>query len=381
MSSPKTAKEPIFSRIVRILLGIVFIFSSFVKGVDPLGTAYRVEDYLVAYGIDWLLPMALSIAILLMTIEFMIGISLLLKLHPRLAAWGVLLIMVLFTVVTYFDSRYNLVPDCGCFGDAIKLSNQMTFYKNIVLIILAVIVFITRKGVEAKKPAWFQSVLLFLIAGGFVWFINYNYNHLPLVDFRDWKVGNDMRNSGEENAKTYVIYRNKETGEVKEFLSPDYPWNDTVWMKQWEFVDQRIDDSKVIRKHGLFIEDEEGDDVTMSIIENPGLQLILTTYDLEEANGGGMIKASELVHSLTEEDNISFVLLSSSDIDVVEKYKEVYRIDYEVYYADDIELKAMIRSNPGMMLMHDGIVLKKWHYHDFPDRKELKEVITEALSE
>ena len=381
MSSPEARKEPFFFKSIRIVLGLIFIFSSFAKGVDPLGTTYRVEDYLIAYGIDWLLPMALSIAILLMTIEFMIGISLLLKLHPRLAAWGVLLIMVLFTVVTYFDARYNLVPDCGCFGDAIKLSNRMTFYKNIVLIILAIIVFIARKRVEAKKPVWFQSVLLFLIAGGFVWFVNYNYNHLPLVDFRDWKVGNDMKNSGEENEKTYVMYRNKETGEVKEFLSPDYPWNDTVWMKQWEFVDQRIDDSKVIRKHGLFIEDEEGDDVTMSIIENPGFQLILTTYDLEEANGGGMIKAAELYHSLTEEDNISFVLLSSSDVDVVEKYKEVYRIDYEVYYADDIELKAMIRSNPGMMLMHDGIVLKKWHYHDFPDRKELKKVITEALSE
>ena len=381
MSSPKVRKEPVFLKIIRIILGLVFIFSSFVKGVDPLGTAYRVEDYLIAYGIDWLFPMAFSIAVLLITIEFVIGISLLLKLYPRLAAWGVLLIMLIFTVVTYFDARYNLVPDCGCFGDAIKLSNRMTFYKNIVLIILAIIVFITRKRIETQKPAWFQSVLLFVIAGGFVWFIFYNYDHLPLVDFRDWKVGNDMKNSGEENAKTYVMYRNKETGEVKEFLSPDYPWNDTVWMKQWEFVKQRVDDSKVIRKHGLFIEDEEGNDVTMSIIENPGLQLILTTYDLEEANGGGMIKASELAHSLTDDDNISFVLLSSSDADVVEKYKEVYGIDYEVYYADDIELKAMIRSNPGMMLMHDGVVLKKWHYNDFPDRKELKKVITEALSE
>ncbi len=381
MSSPKIRKEPLFLKIIRITLGLVFIFSSFVKGVDPLGTAYRVEDYLIAYGIDWLLPMAFSIAVLLITIEFVIGISLLLKLYPRLAAWGVLLIMLIFTVVTYFDARYNLVPDCGCFGDAIKLSNRMTFYKNMVLIILAVIVFITRKRIETQKPAWLQSVLLFVIAGGFVWFIFYNYDHLPLVDFRDWKVGNDMKNSGEENAKTYVMYRNKETGEVKEFLSPDYPWNDTVWMKQWEFVKQRVDDSKVIRKHGLFIEDEEGNDVTMSIIENPGLQLILTTYDLEEANGGGMIKASELAHSLTDDDNISFVLLSSSDVDVVEKYKEVYGIDYEVYYADDIELKAMIRSNPGMMLMHDGVVLKKWHYNDFPDRKELKKMITEALSE
>ncbi len=381
MSSPKAAKEPLFLKIVRILLGIVFIFSSFVKGVDPLGTAYRVEDYLIAYGIDWLLPMALIIAFLLITAEFIIGAALLLKLHPRLAAWSVLLIMIFFTVVTYFDARYNLVPDCGCFGDAVKLSNWATFYKNIFLIVLAAVVFFMQKRMPVKTPGWLQSVLVFLIAGGFVWFVNYNYNHLPLVDFRDWRVGKDMRNSGEENIKTYVTYRNKETGEVKEFLSPDYPWNDTVWMKRWEFVDQRTDESGVVRKHGLFIEDAEGDDVTKSIIENPGFQLILTTYDLEHADSGGMIKASELFHSLADNENISFVLLSSSAEDVVEKYKEVYRIDYEVYFADDIELKAMIRSNPGMMLMHDGVVIKKWHYNDFPDGKELKKVMTEALSE
>ncbi|RLD44625.1 MAG: hypothetical protein DRI88_09410 [Bacteroidetes bacterium] len=380
MNKLKVEKEPLFIRIVRILLGLVFIFSSFGKGVDPLGTAYRVEDYLIAYGMEWIYPLAFTLAVLLITVEFLIGVALLLKLQKKVVAWGVLLIMLFFTVVTYFDARYNLVPDCGCFGDALKLSNWVTFYKNIVLVVLAFIVFFGQKKITVKMPGWLQTVLLFLLAGGFVWFIFYNYNHLPMLDFRDWKVGNNMKNSGEENIKTYVTYRNKETGELKEYLSPEYPWNDSVWMKNWEFVDQRFDESGVVRKHTLFIEDEEGNDVTQSIIENPDYQLMLTTYDLDKANGGGMIKASELYHSL-DSDDISFVLLSSSAKELVDKYKKVYSIDYEVYYADDIELKAMIRSNPGLVLLHDGTVLKKWHYNDFPDKIELKRVLTDALSE
>jgi hypothetical protein len=107
---------------------------------------------------------------------------------------------------------------------------------------------------------------------------------------------------------------------------------------------------------------------------------LLTTYDLDEANSGGMIKASELFHAI-ERDDVSFSLLSSSGMDVIQNYEEVYQIDYEVYFADDIELKAMIRSNPGLMLLHNGVVLKKWHFNDFPDKKEIEEVMASKASE
>lgn len=376
----ETNKENIFVRIIRIALGLVFIFSSFVKGVDPMGTAYRIEDYLIAYGIDWLYNLSFGLGVFLIAVEFLLGVALVFKLRYKLATLGVLLIMVFFTIVTYFDARYNLVPDCGCFGDAIKLSNWGTFYKNIVLIVMAIIVFFTRRMTVPRLPSWFQSVVLVILVGGFIWFMFYNYYHLPIVDFRDWKVGNDMKSSGEENAKTYVIYKNVETGEIKEYLAPDYPWNDSVWRTQWEFVDQRFDDSGVIRMHTLFLEDEAGSNYTEYVIENPDYQLLLTTYDLEEANGGGMIEASELFNSLNRND-ISFALLSSSGIDIIQNFEEVYQINYEVYFADDIELKAMIRSNPGLMLLHNGVVLEKWHFNDFPEIKELEEVIASKETE
>jgi len=380
MNNRRTNNENRVVQIIRIILGLVFIFSSFMKGIDPMGTAYRVEDYLLAYGMDWLYEMSFVLAVFLIVVEFLIGVALIFKLRYKLATIGVLLIMIFFTIVTYFDANYNLVPDCGCFGDAIKISNWSTFYKNIALIIMAIIVFFTRKSNASGLPNWLQNTVLLLFVGGFIWFIFYNLNHLPVIDFRDWKIGNDMRSSGEENAKTYVIYKNKTTGEVKEYLSPEYPWNDTVWLKEWEFVDQRFDDSGVIRNHNVFIEDSEGDDFTKYIIENPDYQIILTTYDLESANSGGMIKAFELFQSL-KYDDVSFVLLSSSGSDIIDNFKEVYQMDYEVYFADDVELKAMIRSNPGLLLMHNSVILEKWHYNDFPDPSELEDEITRELTE
>lgn len=360
-------KEGIFILIIRIALGLVFIFSASSKGIDPIGTAYRVEDYLDAYGWYWLHDYSLALSIFLITCEFLIGFALLFKLRSRLAALGVLLIMIIFTIVTYFDARDNMVPDCGCFGDAIKLTNWETFYKNIILIIMAIIVFVMQKRITGKKPFWFQNIVLMLFGGLFVWFVFYNYNHLPLLDFRDWKVGNDMKSENLDQVKTYVIYQNKETGEQKEFESPNYPWNDSVWMSQWEFVDQQIDESAVVRKHQLIIQDSLGNDYTKDLIENPGNQLLLISPSLKNANEKGMIRAGQL-YILSMNENVDFAMVCASDPLSVKKYVTVYNIYYPVYFADDTELKAMIRSNPGLVYLRNGVVMGKWHYNDFPEK-------------
>jgi len=263
-------KEGVFFATLRILLGLVFIFSSFVKGIDPLGTAYRVEDYLDAYGWYSLWHFSLFLSILLITVEFVLGVALLFKFRARAASFGALLLMTFFTVITYYDAKYNMVPDCGCFGDAIKLSNQGTFYKNIILIVLAILVFAGSRRMKRSLPFWLQNILLIMVASLYVFFIFYNYNHLPMIDFREWKEGKDMKAANQDAIKTFVIYKNKETGETKEFESPNYPWNDSVWMSQWEFVDQRIDRSAVEIKHHLIIMDESGSDYTDEIINNPG---------------------------------------------------------------------------------------------------------------
>jgi prepilin signal peptidase PulO-like enzyme (type II secretory pathway) len=372
----KRVSEPFFVKAIRIITGVVFIFSAVVKGVDPLGTDYRVIDYLEAYGWYFFMDYSMAISVLLISAEFLIGIALLFKLRARLAALGVLLLMIYFTVVTYIDARYELVPDCGCFGDAIKLTNWETFYKNIVLLIFAIIIFMYQRKMVLRMRVWLQFVVLFSILGSFIFFMDYNYSHLPAMDFRDWKIGNDMKSTGQETVVSYLAYKNKNTGEIKEYISPDYPWNDSVWMSEWEFLSQRIDDSKLVLKHGLIIEDENGNNFTTEIIENPDYQFVLSVYDIQTADIDGMKNAGTLFNSLIDSD-VGFAMLSSSGSDEIDNYKVDYGINYDVYLADDIELKAMIRANPGLVLLKNGVVIEKWHHNDFPDISEVSELITE----
>ncbi|MDP2722316.1 MAG: DoxX family protein [Bacteroidales bacterium] len=370
-----TEREPLWLKGIRIFTGLVFVFSSTVKGIDPMGTVYRVEDYLLVYGWTSLMDYALALGVFLIIVEFLIGVALIFKLKSSLATLGLLLIMVIFTVVTYLDARYNMVPDCGCFGDAVKLTNWQTFYKNIFLIVLAVLIFSYRKRLKMNIPSALQWIILVVFIGGYSWFVITNCRHLPMVDFRDWKVGNDMKSEGLDQVKTYVKYKNNQTGEEQEFLSPDYPWSDSTWMSQWTFVDQRIDDSQRVLKHHVLLEDAEGNDLTAEIFENPGYQLVLISNDLDAASTLGLTKASAIEFEASKLD-VAMVLVSSSSFEKMDEIKKDYHLNMESMVADETELKAMIRSNPGLMLLHNGIVIKKWHYHDFPEKDELVTILT-----
>jgi len=371
----KRNKEHIALLCIRIILGLVFIFSSMVKGFDPMGTSYRVQDYLLAYGWESLIPYAMHISLLVILSEFLLGFAFLFRLFMKTASRVMFLMLAFFTVVTLLDGIYNWVPDCGCFGDAVKLTNWETFYKNVVMILLDFVVMLawTRKYSRTRFMPQF-SVLL-LAALGFSGFMVYNINHLPLLDFRDWKTGRDMKPSGLDKEKTYVIYQNKQTGEQKEFLFPNYPWKDTAWMNRWKFITQKIDDSQVIRKHHLVIEDSLGNNLNQKIIENPDNQFLLIAFDLNQSNRMGFDKAIKLYRFL-QKRNVSMVLLTASDYSVVRRIEKRLRTDIPTYLADDIELKAMIRSNPGLILLRNGIIIKKWHYHDFPAGPEIKKYLS-----
>ncbi len=369
-----TEKEPFWLLFVRIFLAVIFVFSSIVKGIDPIGTAYRVEDYLVVFGWTSLLPYALFIAFLVIVSEFLLGVAFLFKSYMKIAIPGMFLMMAFFTVVTYLDAVNNWVPDCGCFGDAVKLSNWHTFLKNIIIIALNVIVLLNYKKYVKQKYTLPKISAVVLLGAGFVWFVFYNYNHLPVIDFRNWKEGRSLKTEGGNSEKIYLIYKNKTTGEVKEYLSPNYPWNDSVWMSQWEFVDQRTDDSQVVKKYDLQIEDSLGKNITKDIVENPDYQFIIVSYYLDEGSERGFEKLRAIINYLNTE-GISAVLLTASENDEIDKTLKKYNLDIDTYFADDIQLKAMIRSNPGLILLKDGTVLKKWHYNDFPDVKQLEKIL------
>ncbi len=354
--------------ISRVVVGVTFVFSGFVKGVDPMGTMYKIQDYFIAYNMDWALPTAIFFSFLLVTLEFALGIYLLLNLRIKLASRILLVMMSFFTVVTLFDALYNPVADCGCFGEAIKLTNWETFYKNLVLMVFTLIVVFTPRHKKVTMSLKRQDTvgLLFIIA--FALFSFYSYKNLPPLDFRDWKEGKNMKQQGEE--KYYLIYKNVNSGETKKYLSSKIPYNDTTWTNNWEFVKQKIDYSEVKRKHNLQIIDFNGNDVTQSIIENPEYQFVVSAYSFDEASLRGLQQIVQLYKAL-DDKGYQFALLTSALKNRVEEFYKRYDTSIPVYQADDIELKSIIRSNPGLILLKNGIVLEKWHYSNIPGNKEI----------
>jgi uncharacterized membrane protein YphA (DoxX/SURF4 family) len=355
----------------RILVGIVFIFSGFVKGVDPLGTAYRLEDYFIAFNWQFFIPLALFFSIVLCTLEFTIGIMLFFNLRMKVTAWLLLAMMVFFTALTLNDALNNPVPDCGCFGDAIKLTNWQTFYKNLVLLPLAILVFVYRK----KFNPFTNSGKQWLLAGFFVvLFAGFSYwcfSHLPVVDFTEWKTGHKLYPENPKPVKYFLTYKNKLSGEMKEYLSPNYPFSDSGWMAQWEFVSQRVEDPNTYYGKSLIISDTSGNNVTESIIRNPEYQLIINSYDLSKADRGAFVKLNDFCAKAYADNIPTAVLVSSQPSDIATFVKE-NKLHLDFYTADDIVLKSIVRSNPGLLLMKNGVILKKWHRNDIPDYEDFK---------
>lgn len=355
----------------RILLGLLFIYSGFVKGVDPVGTEYRIVDYFIAFGTEWAIPLALPLSIIMNTVEFVLGVLLLLNISMQITSWLVMLMMAFFTMVTLNDAMYSPVPDCGCFGDALVISNWQTFYKNLVIDALLLIVFLSRNRVIRWFKLKVEWAILMVSIFAFIVFEVYNIRHLPVIDFRDWKVGNKMVNDNPLPMKYYLTYKNKDTGEEKEYLSPNYPYSDSIWMSQWEFIEQRFVDPNPLL-HDLRIEDENGNDYTDQIIANPGYQFILIAFDLNSAN----FKNFDQVVEISNEDNESrwsFVVLTSSLPEEVSQFKENNLPYTDYFFADDITMMAMIRSNPGLLLLKNGVIQGKWHYNDFPSVSEIEQ--------
>jgi uncharacterized membrane protein YphA (DoxX/SURF4 family) len=366
----------IFSRIV---LGLTFIMSGFVKGVDPLGTKFKIIDYLGAYEILWLEPLAMVFAMILVVVEFTLGVMILLNLWPKLSTWLISLMMLFFTCVTAYDAIYLPVPDCGCFGDFIKMTATETFLKNVVLDVFILILIFTRKQSKPSLSLVQQYLWTTLIILGFFGFSMHSVNHLPPIDFRYWKEGKDLTLASSSPATVYLVYQNKETGEEQSFLSEELPWEDSVWMSEWEFKEQLIDQDEAMESHDLQILDEYGEDITDFTLLNSEYQFIVCVPSIYDTNEEGLIKIMTVADQLREYP-YSWILLSGSfEEEISESYK---RMGHSLPYgqADDIVLKTMVRANPGVLLLKDGIILKKWHHSDFPDAQLLLENYSDFIN-
>jgi len=358
--------------ISRILVGLVFVFSGFVKGVDPLGFAYKITDYFEAYHMVWAIPLSLYLSVFMCAFEFVLGVLLICNVKIKQVAWLVLLMMSFFTLLTFYDAIFSPVADCGCFGDAVKLTNWETFYKNVVLMVFVLIVFTGRNKVKNSFSNTKEWGIIAAVSLLFIWFSVYNYRNLPIMNFRPWKVGNKMLSDNPQPIKNYLIYKNKQTGESKEYLSSELPWQDTVWMANWEYDTIRIDNPNKSSLGAFSISDSTGADFTEHFVRNPDFQFFVASYDLKTANKDVFQKIIAFNEKAKAKGISVIVLTGSSPADIEKFKKEVDVKDLEFYNSDDISLKAMIRSNPGLVLLKKAVVLGQWHYRNFPEFDENK---------
>lgn len=369
----------VWVNICRFVLAVVFIFSGFVKAIDPFGSFYKIQDYLTAFNLISWFPgyWPLLFAVLLAAIEFCAGIYLFLGIRRKISSTLAFLLMLVMTPLTLYLALADPVSDCGCFGDALVLTNWQTLGKNVVLLVAAVTVFRQWREITrfiTLKMEWIFSMYTIL----FVFALSaYCLRNLPLLDFRPYKIGTNIKAGMEipEGAKLSVLettFVMEKDGKRKEFTLDNYP--DSTWT----FVETRT----IVKEKGYEppIHDfamqslTSGTDITDSVLTSRGYTFLLVAHRIEEADDSNIDLINE-IYDYSVEHGYGFYALTSSPEDAIALWCDRTGAEYPFCQMDDITLKTIIRSNPGLLLIKDGTILNKWSDSQLPDEY----VLTDSL--
>ena len=357
--------------VMRLMVACTFIFSGTVKLIDPHGTEYKIQDYAQAFGLQVLtqgvVPLVLSVAVAML--EFTMGIYLLFGIRRKRTVHLTLLIMLFFTPLTLYLALKNPVKDCGCFGDALVLTNWQTFYKNVVL--LGAVVLLTLKTrlmtrLITERNQWTVSLYTWLFS---LIFAGISIYGLPIIDFRPYRIGIDLRqklqerNQSQSQSVTYFIM--EKNGVRKEFTVDNYPDS------SWTFVDTRLEgeDASVSPYADLYMQTINGDDLTEQVMRDTSFVFLLLSPYLEQADDGVLDRITS-VYDYVQEHDYQFYCLTSSGEESIARWQEMTGAEYPFLQTDAIVLKTMIRSNPGLMLLHDGKIVNKWPASGLPELTE-----------
>ncbi len=317
------------ANLCRLLLAVTFVFSGVVKLIDPRGTQYKLEDYAVAMGAyDWIpdgvfLPVAVALAML----EFYLGFNLFFGIRRRTTTRFTLLLMVVMTLVTFWLAKTNAVADCGCFGDAVHLTTWQTFGKNVVLFFAALVVVTYYRSLTrfiTERNQWLLSLYAMLFA--FLLGL-YDIRYLPIIDFRPYSIGTDLPRA---------------------------------LLDEWEGK------SMEMRYADFSIQTLQGEDITLEWLQQPGYKFLLVAPFLEQADDGAMDNINAL-YDYCQVQGYPFLALTSSLETSIDRWKDLTGAEYDFAWADGTMLKTVVRSNPGLLLLHDGVIYQKWASANLPN--------------
>ncbi|MFN8407146.1 MAG: DoxX family membrane protein [Sphingobacteriaceae bacterium] len=367
----------------RLFVGILFIFSGLIKANDPLGFGYKLQEYFEVFHCTFLNDYAVAVAILLCSLEMVLGMLLLLGFWAKKISWGLLLLILFFTFLTFYSAFFKVVTSCGCFGDAIPLSPWQSFSKDLVLLLFIIIIFTQRaqlkpifNSVKAQRIILGTSIFLSLSFG------LYTYNYLPIIDFLPYKVGNNIPQlmkmppgAAMDIYETTYVLKNKKTGENKKMSDQEYLktgiWKDDDWETIGNPETKLIKKGYEVKIKDLKITDSHDVDYTSEIIEHPYYTLAIVAYDLHKTNVQALANLNVLAVSAAENYTIRTIMLTSTSVEQATAFSKAHRLLMDIFYADSVPLKSMVRANPGILLLKDGIIVGKWHYHNMPTYNEL----------
>ena len=358
----------------RFLLGATFVFSGFVKAIDPIGTQYKLQDYISAVGMGGIVPdiVTLLASVALSALEFSLGVFVLFAIRRHLVSKILVAFMAVMTLITVWIALFNPVKDCGCFGEALRLTNVQTLLKNIVLLAASVVVAwrpLRMYRFLSRSTQWIAinyTILFVLLLSAHCLY------HLPLIDFRPYHIGMNIKKGMEipagapqpEFETTFILQKN---GVKKEFTLDNYPDS------SWQFVDSKTVQTKegyVPPIHDFSIQKADGDDITDSVLTAKGYIFLLVSPHLEQADDSNFGDI-DLLYEYCQERKIPFYCLTASTKKDIDHWADITGAEYPFCFTDETTLKTIIRSNPGLLLLKDGTIIRKWSHNDLPSSSSL----------
>ncbi|MFD2530394.1 BT_3928 family protein [Polaribacter marinaquae] len=315
----------IIIQLFRIIVGALFIFSGFVKLVDPIGSQYKFQEYFSesVLNMEFLIPYALPFAIILIVAEILLGVMILIGYKPKTTVWSLLIITVIFLFLTWYSAYYNKVTDCGCFGDAIKLTPWETFYKNVILIALIVVLLIKVELINPIFKGKIPKIITFLSLGIFLFIVQHVLTHLPIIDFRAYAVGKNLQEGMQ------------------------YPA-----------------DGSIPPVHDFMLEDTR-QDLAPVLLEKEKVMLVIV-YNLDKSDVKGFPAIKDIANKAIQKGYTVYGV-SASFSDDLNLAKEKYNLPFEFLFCDETTLKTMIRANPGVIILNKGTVTQKKNWVDVYD--------------
>lgn len=359
----------------RIFVGVLFIISGFIKANDTLGFSYKLDEYFLVFNVPFMSAISVALAQFICVAEIVLGVATLVGWRMNLVSWLLMLMIVFFTFLTFYSAYFNVVKDCGCFGDAVKLTPWQSFGKDVILLVLILIIFLWRHKIKplfSLRSARWTVIIAVIISSLFTY---YTYAHLPYIDFRPYAIGNNIKigmlpppNAVPDSIVMIFKYKAKD-GTIKEFGMNNLPED----LENYEFIDR---EDKVIREgdkskiHDFSIVDAEGGNHTNDFLNNPDYSFMLVAYDLSKSNKKVQPKVNALAEA-SEKHHIQFFGLTSTVAAETDLFRHENQNMFDYYFCDGTALKTIIRSNPGLVLLKNGVVIDMWHYNDFPTWDEV----------